>query len=68
MYRGIGPIVETARYPSCAQAGKTGVLSIPEAKRIGPTEFPCYLTGPDGEKGMAHFEHNIFGKYKPYGF
>lgn len=68
VYRGIGPIVETDRYPSSAYGPKTGLLSLPEAKRLGPTEFPCFLTGPDGETGMVHFEHHVFGRYKPYGF
>jgi hypothetical protein len=68
VYRGAGPIVETDRYPSSAQLGKTGLLSLPEKKRLGPTEFPCFLTGPDGETGMAHFEQHVFGTYKPYGF
>lgn len=68
VYRGTGPVVETDRYPSSASGGKTGLLSLPEAKRLGPTEFPCFMSGPDGERGMAHFEQHIFGKYKPYGF
>lgn len=68
VWRGIGPLVETDRYPSSAAGGKTGLLSLPEAKRLGPTEFPCRLVGPDGERGMAHFEQHVFGRYKPYGF
>ena len=49
----------------------------------GPPEYPAtvvdhdlrpggrvtyFMTGPDGETGMAHFEQHIFGHYKPYGF
>ena len=68
VYRGVGPIVETDCYPSSAELGKTGLLSLPEEKRLGPTEFPCFLTGPDGESGMVHFEQHVFGRYKPYGF
>lgn len=68
VYRGNGPIIETDRYPSSAAGGKTGLLSLPEARRLGPTEFPCFMSGSDGEKGMAHFEQHVFGKYKPYGF
>lgn len=68
VWRGAGPVVETDRYPSAAHLGKTGLLSLPETKRLGPTEFPCFMTGPDGETGMAHFEQHIFGHYKPYGF
>ncbi len=64
VYRGVGPVVETDRYPSSAAGGKTGLLSLPEAKRLGPTEFPCVMIGPDGERGMAHFEQHIFGDYK----
>jgi len=68
LYRGPGPIVEVDRYPSAAALGKTGLLSLPEAKRLGPTEFPCFLTGPSGERGMAHVEQHVLGAYKPYGF
>ncbi|MGB3446320.1 MAG: hypothetical protein WBA48_06455 [Xanthobacteraceae bacterium] len=68
VYRGIGPVIETDRYPSSAAGGKTGLLRLPETKRLGPTEFPCVMIGPDGERGMAHFEQHIFGSYKPYGF
>jgi hypothetical protein len=68
IYRGVGPIIETDRYPSSAELGKTGLLSLPEEKRLGPTEFPCFLTGPDGETGMVHFEQHVFGRFKPYGF
>lgn len=68
LYRGPGPVVETDRYPSAAALGRTGLLSLPEGRRIGPTEFPCHITGPDGARGMAHFEQHILGPYKPYGF
>ncbi len=68
VYRGAGPVVEIDRYPSASALGKTGLLSLPEAKRLGPTEFPCFLTGPDGARGMAHVEQHVFGSYKPYGF
>jgi hypothetical protein len=68
VYRGAGPIVETDRYPSSAQVPRTGLLSLPEDKRLGPTQFPCFMTGPDGEAGLVHFERHIFGRYKPYGF
>lgn len=63
-----GPIVETDRYPQGAQLGKAGLLRLPEAKRLGPTEFPCFLSDPDSETGTAHFEQHVFGKYRPYGF
>lgn len=66
LYRGAGPVVETDRYPS--GGGRTGLLRLPESKRIGPTEYPCSISGPDGEQGMVHFEHHVFGKYKPYEF
>ena len=68
VYRGVGPIVEVDRYPSASALGKTGLLSLPEAKRLGPTEFPCFLVGPDGARGMAHVEQHVLGHYKPYGF
>ncbi len=68
MYRGVGPVVETDRYPSAAHLGKTGLLTVPEHKRLGPTEFPCFVTAADGARGTAHFEHHVFGAYKPYNF
>lgn len=68
VYRGAGPVVEVDRYPSAAHLGRTGLSRLAENKRMGPTEFPCFIEGPDGEKGMAHFEHHVFGKYRPYGF
>lgn len=68
VWRGVGPVVETERYPSAAHLGRTGRLALPEARRLGPTEFPCRLFGPDGETGMVHFEHHVFGRYRPYGF
>jgi hypothetical protein len=37
-------------------------------RKLGPTEYPCLMTGPDGGEGMAHLEHHIFGRYEPYGF
>lgn len=45
-----------------------GPPRFPEAKRVGPTEFPVRLTGPGGAVGMAHFEHYILGQYRRYGF
>ena len=68
VYRGAGPVIENDRYPSAAHLGKTGLTRLPHEKRLGPTEFPCYISGPDGEKGMAHFEHHVFGPYAPYKF
>jgi hypothetical protein len=68
MYRGPGPVIESDRYPCAAELGVTGAARIPAARHIGPTEFPMYLTGPGGVRGMAHFEHHIFGPYQPYGF
>jgi hypothetical protein len=41
---------------------------IPADRRLGGTEFVCDLTGPGGEKGMAHVEHMIYGAYEPSGF
>jgi hypothetical protein len=41
---------------------------VPEARRLGPTEFPFAITGPGGAQGMAHFEHHVMGRYVPYGF
>jgi hypothetical protein len=68
VYRGLGPVVEFDRYASGVTLGATGPAHIPAAKRLGPTEFPCLLTGPDGDEGMAHLEHTILGPYRPYSF
>ena len=67
VYCGVGPIVETDRYPQGAALGRAGLLSLPDKKRLGPTEFPCVATGPNSVTGMAHYEHHVFGAYKPYG-
>jgi hypothetical protein len=68
VWRGVGPVVETDRYPSAHHLGKTGLPSLPESQRLGPTEFPCRLSGGDGSTGMVHFEQHVFGRYRPYGF
>ena len=44
-----------------------GPAHVPDAKRMGGTEFACVMRGANGE-GMAHVEHMIYGAYKPYGF
>jgi arylsulfatase A-like enzyme len=61
VWRGIGPVVEVDRYPQGAALGRAGLTRLPAERRLGPTEFPCVLEGPDGERGMVHFEHHIFG-------
>lgn len=68
VFRGIGPIIESDRYASEKHLIATGPAHVPVAKRFGQTEFPSFLTGPDGARGMAHFEHYVFGAFKPYGF
>lgn len=68
VYRGVEPKIEHDRYPAPADRMHTGPLHVPENRRMGQTEFPCFLEGPGGAKGMAHFEHHVFGAYKPYGF
>lgn len=51
-----------------AREDKSGPPHVPVKRRLGPTEFPCFVTGPDGGQGMAHVEHHIYGPYDPYGF
>jgi hypothetical protein len=68
MYRGAGPVIETDRYPSQLGLATSGLARVPLERRMGPTEFPCHLTGGEGERGMAHFEHHVLGAYRPYGF
>jgi hypothetical protein len=65
VWRGIGPVVE---HDSYAVGPGSGPPHLSADRRLGPTEFPCRLTGPDGEHGMAHFEHHVLGRYRPYGF
>ncbi len=61
VWRGAGPVVEVDRYPQGAALGRAGLTRLPAGKRLGPTEFPCWLEGPDGERGMVHLEHHLFG-------
>lgn len=68
MFRSAEPRIEQDRYPAPSDGVKTGPQHVPEKRRIGQTEFPCWLEGPEGARGMAHFEHYILGPYKPYGF
>jgi hypothetical protein len=68
VWRGVGPVVQTDRYPSRRDLAKSGPGHLASAKRLGPTEFPVVLKGPEGARGMAHFEHTVMGPYRPYGF
>lgn len=45
-----------------------GPPHVPERRRLGPTEYPCFVTAADGSEGMAHVEHHIYGPYDPYSF
>lgn len=45
----------------------TGPPHVPVERRLGPTEYPMFMTH-EGAEGMAHFEHHIYGAYKRYGF
>jgi hypothetical protein len=67
LYRG-PERVEHDIYEIGGRNGLPGPPHVPEKRRLGPTEYPCFLTGPDGGEGMAHVEHHIFGPYEPYGF
>jgi hypothetical protein len=33
---------------------------LPEARRLGATEFAARLGGPDGTRGMAMIEHMVY--------
>ena len=64
-----GPFtVETDVYSSEAGDVPSGPPHVKPERRMGPTEYPMHLVGPDGGRGMAHLEHHIFGPYEPYGF
>lgn len=67
-YRGDELMIEHDEYEVEPRRPGGGPPRIPEAKRVGPTEFPARLTGPGGAVGMAHFEHYILGPYRRYGF
>lgn len=67
-YRGVGPVVETDRYSVGPEIDTSGPDHVPQKKRLGPTEFAVNLVGPEGVRGMAHFEHTVMGTYRPYGF
>jgi len=68
VWRGAGPHVEHDSYAVGPELGRTGPPRVDPKRRLGPTEFPSFVTGPDGERGMAHFEHHVMGRYRPYGF
>jgi len=68
VWRGVGPVTETDRFPAGGDVRNAGPAHLPEKRRIGLTEFGVRLTGPDGAAGMAHFEHTVMGPYRPYGF
>ena len=68
MYRGDELVAEGDRYAVDPTRAPLGPEHVPERRRVGPTEFPCHLEGPDGQQGMAHFEHYVLGTYEPYGF
>jgi hypothetical protein len=67
VYRG-AETIEHDRYPVGPGKEKSGPPHVPERKRLGPTEYPCVMTGPGGSQGMAHVEHHVFGAYDPYSF
>jgi hypothetical protein len=60
--------MEYDRYRVDGRDETTGPPHVPERRRLGPTEYPCLVTGPNGAHGMAHVEHHIFGAYDPYSF
>jgi hypothetical protein len=59
---------EVERFRTDDPARALGPDHVPEGRRLGGTEFTSTITGPEGTQGMAHIEHMIYGKYKPYGF
>lgn len=67
IFRGI-EVMEHDCYSVTPANTPSGPAHIAIADRLGPTEFPMRLRGPDGNQGMAHFEHTISGPYARYGF
>ena len=66
IYRG-PEVQEIDDYDVTPGGWQTGPPHVPVRHRLGPTEFPMHMVGPDGTAGMAHFEHSIRGEYRPYG-
>lgn len=63
--------MEHDEYDASAAAHPTAPDHVPAKRRMGPTEYPMFMTydGPHGPvSGMAHLEHHIFGNYHRYGF
>ena len=60
--------VESSSFDATDPDAAPGGAHLPAARRLGGTEFACSLAGPDGEPGMAHVEHMIYGTYEPSGF
>ena len=68
LYRGPETLEHDVYEIAPVHGHRTGPPHVPERRRMGPTEYPCFLTGPDGGAGMAHVEHHVFGPYDPYSF
>ncbi|QEC48732.1 hypothetical protein FSW04_14905 [Baekduia soli] len=64
VYRG-PETIEVDRYPTGTEGERSGPAHVPVRRRIGPTEFPRFVTGPGGTTGMAHFEYSILAGAKP---
>lgn len=66
VYRG-AEVIEHDDYDTTPGEDPTGPPHVEVRRRLGPTEYPMFMTH-EGREGMAHFEHHIFGPYKRYGF
>ncbi len=67
IYRG-ADVLEHGSYDVSPGATTSGPPHVPLPHRLGPTEYPMAMIGPDGATGMAHFEHTLSGPYPRYGF
>jgi hypothetical protein len=56
-------VEESSRRDVRDPAAKPFADHLPEARRIGATEFAARLGGPDGTRGMAMIEHMVYGKH-----
>ena len=61
-------VLEHDSYDVSPGVDTSGPPHVPVAHRLGPTEYPMTMIGPDGAAGMAHFEHTLSGPYPRYGF
>ncbi len=66
VYRG-PELVEGDRFDVSDPAVLGGPPHVAAERRVGPVEFPCRIVDDRGSRGMANFEHVLYGPYSRYG-